>query len=252
MFYYLDSSRRPQGPYSREELEEMLKQGALTGETCVAAKGDEAWMPLRKLLHPESDTLPTQGGISMMEAYRRAFAGYAATNGRATRKEYWPFMVVFGTSWLILTFVFVTCLVAYAVSTTDALDFLADFDKKIIMGARLGLLILAVAMGGLVLLMAPGIITLQIRRLHDLGMRGWWAFVPLCLGVATCATVATEMMWPFLAAGSAEGRLAVLSALDRPLLLSFAVSVVAILILSMVDSQRGSNKYGPSSKYPET
>ena len=252
MFYYLDSSRRPQGPHSREELEEMLKQGVLTGETCVAAKGDEAWAPLEKLLHPESDTPSMQGEISMMEAYRRAFVGYATTSGRATRKEYWLFMTVFGTSWLILTLVFVAVLMSYAVSATASLKFLADFDENIIMSARLVLLVLAVVTGGLVLLMAPGIITLQIRRLHDLGMRGWWAFVPLCRGVATFVVVSMETLWFFLAAGPAEGQAAVLSALDRPLRLFFAVSLAAILILSMVDSQRGSNKYGPSSKYPET
>lgn len=56
MYFYLDSDRKPQGPYTREELSALLLEGKITLETQVAAKGDTAWAPLGSVL----TQVPTQ------------------------------------------------------------------------------------------------------------------------------------------------------------------------------------------------
>ncbi|MBI3437338.1 MAG: DUF805 domain-containing protein [Proteobacteria bacterium] len=93
---------------------------------------------------------------------RKSFSG----DGRARRKEYWGF-TLFVWIFLILGFVVVAIINSatgggYYTSSYGSSDF--TLAANLAAGA-LGLLFLAII---------PASITVAIRRLHDIGMTGWW------------------------------------------------------------------------------
>lgn len=270
MFYYLDPDRNPHGPHSREELAKLLDEGTLGASTLVAAKGDAHWVALDAFLHPEPPHAANE--LSFWDALGRAFAGYATTRGRATRKEYWSFMLIFGVSWLILALTFVALLVS-----SFALSALAvNTDKLKFAVAAVILLCITAGIAMLLLLMAPGLVTLQIRRFHDSGLSGWWTAVPIVFGTLSLFLPSVDALFthadaisaiflrlrnilsgvvetasPFSVTGSGKP-FSIPSEFYTVLLVHSEIFFLVMLILSLRDSQRGSNKYGPSSKYPES
>lgn len=50
--YYLNVQRQPTGPVTREQLDNLLRQGALSPETLVTIEGGTAWIPYRQLEDP--------------------------------------------------------------------------------------------------------------------------------------------------------------------------------------------------------
>lgn len=96
---------------------------------------------------------------------------YADFNGRATRKEYWMFMLIslllFSALGMILMFVFLWAL----------------------FGGHADIGILTIGFGALLIpslaIIVPSI-ALQVRRLHDIGKSGFWyfiAFIPYVGGI---------------------------------------------------------------------
>ncbi|MDP2991136.1 MAG: DUF805 domain-containing protein [Kiritimatiellota bacterium] len=90
-----------------------------------------------------------------MNWYLAALKKYAEFSGRARRKEYWMF-VLFN---LIFSIV---------LSLLDQL--FGTVSKDIGLGVCSGLYALAVLLPGL---------ALSVRRLHDIGKRGWWLLIAL-------------------------------------------------------------------------
>lgn len=82
-----------------------------------------------------------------MRSYFEALQKYAVFRGRASRREYWMFMLIHLTIVVLLA------------STPNALV--------------AGLLVNVYAIGTLI----PGV-ALLVRRMHDAGWSGWWAIVP--------------------------------------------------------------------------
>ncbi len=87
-----------------------------------------------------------------MNEYKRAFQNFANFNGRATRREYWMFLLF------------------------NILIGIACFAADIALMATIGI-------GGLNLIymlaaLIPGI-SVTVRRLHDTGRSGWWILVGL-------------------------------------------------------------------------
>ncbi len=270
MFYYLDPDRHPHGPHSREELAQLLDDGTLSASTLVAAKGDAHWVALDAFLHPEPPHAANE--LSFWGTLERAFAGYATAKGRATRKEYWCFMLIFGVSWLILALTFVALLVSsFALS---ALAVNTDEFKSAV--AAVILLCITAGAALLLLLMAPGLVTLQIRRFHDSGLSGWWAAVPIVLEALSLFLPSVDALFTHADAisaiflrlrdilsgvaetttlpkvtGSGEG-FSIPDEFYTVLLVHSEIFFLVMLILSLRDSQRGTNKYGPSLKYPDS
>lgn len=119
-----------------------------------------------------------------MNWYLAALKKYAEFSGRARRKEYWMFLL------FNLIFSIVLALLDQLLGTVN---------KDIGLGVFGGLYSLAVLLPGL---------ALSVRRLHDVGKRGWWlllALIPLIGGI-----------WLF--------------------------------VLTVTDSQPGANQYGPNLK----
>jgi uncharacterized membrane protein YhaH (DUF805 family) len=86
-----------------------------------------------------------------MQWYLAALKNYAVFSGRARRTEYWMFALVN----LVITLVFYVLALA----------------------TRSGFFIVLVLLYGLAVLL-PGL-AVTVRRLHDIGMSGWWILIGL-------------------------------------------------------------------------
>lgn len=85
---------------------------------------------------------------------------YADFSGRATRREYWMFTMMYFVFFVAL----ITVAIIVGVSAGEADAF---------MGVVFGLIIVV----SLALLVPT--IAITVRRLHDMGMSGWWWFIGL-------------------------------------------------------------------------
>lgn len=86
-----------------------------------------------------------------MKTLLRPFRRYADFNGRASRREFWLFALIFVVASL-------------AANWADALD-----GKRVIIAARMGMAELIVTIVFLLPVLSCG-----TRRLHDSGRAGWW------------------------------------------------------------------------------
>ena len=155
--------------------------------------------------------------VGFGEAISICFKKYADFSGRARRSEYWWFML----------FCFLLSLVTCGV--------------------------------GILAVLIP-MYAVQVRRLHDTNRSGWWVGANVILGAVTTGLYIaamfslfgtalrysandTAMLSAILSSGS--GWLVVISILG---LISTIVSIV-IFVFTLLDSDRGTNQYGPSPKY---
>jgi len=96
-----------------------------------------------------------------MKYYIKAIKNYAVFSGRATRMEFWMFMLFNLLIALALGFVVVFALIFAGYSDAD-IDFAAD-----IVSTVYNLFILL------------PFISISVRRLHDMGKSGWWYLIGL-------------------------------------------------------------------------
>ncbi len=118
-----------------------------------------------------------------MHYYFEVLKKYAVFSGRATRAEYWYFV--------LFNFIFYV-----AITILSGVIFLASGVNTVVL---LWIYILAVFIPGL---------AVAVRRLHDTGRSGWWLLLNLI-----------------------------------PL-----IGAIIVIVLLVLDSQPGENKYGPNPK----
>lgn len=323
-YYYLGADRTtPHGPYSLPELAAMLKAGALTPTTEVAAKGDAAWQPLIQLLakHPQAMDLPPvpQEGVpqegasdapaddrstpltlpaapqpaicpgcnaelppqdlpvrcpvcqrllrpesdSLWNNAKMALQQYATISGRATRTEFWSFVL------FLYPFGFL-----YILACGIALGWLL-----VSLGTENATLPLIVfcSMAGLGIILALALIIpfwcALVRRLHDAGFSGRWVLLYLLLyvigdvltGLAYAPIFNGQLLSNIQTLESAEQADGLFNSVILEMtmaqaqglgpwaqIISLATSALgfALFIMTFFDSQRGNNAYGLSRKYP--
>lgn len=161
------------------------------------------------------------------EAIKICFQKFFDFTGRARRSEYW---------WFALFQVLVSIPCAF-------MDGLLE--------AAVGVSFLNTVAS--IVLFFPSL-TVSFRRLHDIGRSGWWIGVATILGcigiIALIASISlgTGLDW--------TDDKAVVSALFGaksllvwlPLIASIILGII-IFVFSLLDSERGENKYGPNPKY---
>lgn len=185
-------------------------------------------------------------------ALRKSFV----IKGRAPRIEYWSF-VLFST---IILNVFLTALQIVAVSMlpTDAvaaLDASLESDhmpEQLAGGVLIMLFLLGIVYFAINLAVMVPHITVTVRRLHDVGRSGKWLlgyFLLIALWMVSLIAMVAALA-PYEAATDTPDIVAAFPiAFIVMLLITFAYSLY-FFILTLLDSQRGPNKYGPSPKYP--
>lgn len=134
---------------------------------------------------------------------------YADFAGRARRKEYWPFVLLYIVAFVVASFVDLFAGLRGMVGPYGPLTALV----------LLGLAVPSVAVG--------------VRRLHDIDRSGWWllaAYVPMIL----------SMLLPL--AGIVEPTLVLI------LLLAACAGFLLLLVFSVLEGTSGPNRYGPDPK----
>lgn len=266
-YFYLDSTRTPQGPHTLEELSQMLRDGKLSPDTEVATKGADQWKALHVILS-ESELPPTQptNGVepepvgpcphchaqmtlndegvlpqncpicqqqlrptdfSFWACIVSAFTQCTNFKGRATRAEYWFFYLF-------------NCLICAPIHIIAECS---DSEELSLVFSLISCLV------GLAFFL-PGL-SLSVRRLHDSGRSGklilWFAGtyiggIIFAILFAVIAMASLSETNPIL--------IIVLAIIGGGLLFASLILAIYLCICMFFDSDRGANRFGPSSKYP--
>ncbi len=205
-------------------------------------------------------------GIHFRKNFLMAFRNYATFTGRATRAEYWCFQFINALIYIALyPVLFVSLMVAvlsgaYSVTADKAKLLNADnqsADHDIIMNVLSGgqgfapsviVGVFFLLLMGWTLFTAIPQLSLTARRMHDVGWSAKW-LIPYFI---ICAVPYLVLM-PLDAMGELETENEVIQTITfimGLLMLAAYVCGILLLVLTLLDSQRGVNKYGPSSKYP--
>ncbi len=187
-------------------------------------------------------------------AFRKAFVW----KGRATRREFWGFAIIMGVLGLVPALALdILCRGAIAELITE---YIAPIPAIPPMLWYIATPMLAAALLIWVLALPLPLISLIIRRLHDVGHSMRWLTAALIFwaGAAIAASVSFMSMLLALLSGthtpteSTPIELTIENSLVASLALGGMATVfsLAIVVFSLMDSQRGTNKYGPSAKYP--
>ena len=263
-YYYLNEQREVQGPFTAEQMRRMMADGTINGNTLASEAGGANWRPLDSL-HLEGDAAPETreypeassavlgtcpycgtmlvaeqvppncphcgkplhpGTESLWQNAVHAFQKYATFRGRATRREYWSF-VLFSFLVHLATVIVLNMLVVLAATagSAGALEALPDTVDTLFT----------------IVFFLPTL-AVTVRRLHDTGHTGWWAVAPygsilLLIPLAVLAYTAHD-------AGMALG--------VSMIVIAMAILGIAIYIFiqTLMPSQHGPNKYGPSLLFP--
>lgn len=261
-YYYLNSCRQPVGPLTEEQLKSAIRTEALLPETLVVPEGNSEWVPLSSLPEMAEElaiienssmgacpncgkditgfimpahcphcgyelALPPEDRANLWKNFVFSMKKSFTLRGRATRMEYWSFVLFENIILYVLSGIMTMLMVsALPVCTPEDTDML---------GMILFLMVIFIPT---VLMMIP-YVSVSVRRLHDIGASGVW--IPG--GVLS-------FLAPLFAIFLLEQDTTAF-AVAYALLCLIPIGVSCRIIIShFQDTQRGGNAYGPSSKYP--
>ncbi len=224
----------------------------------LAAEAEEGKLPARCSFCGRH-LRPAKPGI--WANYMLALRNYFKFSGRATRAEYWCFQLI---NCLILFILYIGLVVTVVTSLihleSQELDSAAeegmtvtDMVNNIMSGAPWAIPVFFICLIGIILFalftFIPSI-SVMVRRLHDIGWSGWW------LGGSFILSFVINIFMHVLESspeGQAEHMEEVFTTTDILVVLFLIISYgysIFLFVLTLLDSQRGVNTYGPSSKYP--
>ncbi len=153
--------------------------------------------------------------LQFQEALQRWLANLTNFNGRARRSEYWWAMLAIGVAGMILNFIFTS------------------------IGGKFGyfmvfVMYLAICFAGL---------SITVRRLQDTNKPGILAWIMYGIMALWALTI-------FLGVLSLTGFTLTLATIVSFLMILNGILSIVILVFCCMDSQPGTNQYGPSEKYP--
>ena len=166
-----------------------------------------------------------------MKWFFKCFKQYADFSGRARRKEYWWFMVINFIISMVLLIGWIIPLVKLGYNS--AISGVEDIDEMEIMRTAMNSPFLYIYMLYYLAILIPSI-AVTVRRLHDIGKSGYWAF--------------------FIYGGSFLGSISQYSLQTTNTLAYIIIALICfvIIIISLVwmftNSDYGPNKYGPNPK----
>lgn len=302
-YFYLNEEKQPQGPHTLDELRALMATGKLTEHTLAAPRGGSGWVSLASLLeNPQppvpqncsntcprcaSELLCSAGNLpelcptcsyclraanphdlwqNFLLALRKTFV----LKGRATRMEFWSF-ILFAA---ILSFVVqsvietagVACITAFAPYGLETPEHFHSTTIAALLALTLVIFLFNIA------ITIPQV-TVTIRRLHDVGRSGKWLLANLLLLFVAMGSLvgyagtqiyieeqicrAEESTMPGEEVHEPEWDKQGLQEALPVMLWGGSLSLglagltaLYILILCIKDSDRGPNRYGPSAKYP--
>lgn len=177
--YFIFSNNSQSGPFPLEEIKQRLQFGELSAQTLVWQTGMTDWVPISNIIpgaaaaHPFPPSNipvfanPGEQAIDFanhkferygpVSATKKVLSNYVNFNGRATRSEYWFFVLAM---FIIYSLIFIIDTIAI-VGKNQFLALVSVFLNLL----SLGLLLPSLAVA--------------VRRLHDIGKSGWYIFMYL-------------------------------------------------------------------------
>lgn len=279
-YYYLSPERKPCGPHSLDELCGMVKNGQIAPAVLVAREGDTAWRALYEVaaeqgvdmkLEFNAGTCPTceqaltllpDGTLPLIcpscgRAFRPvagrednlwynftlALRQYIKFSGRATRQEYWSY-ILFSSLASFVPFMLMVLVGGALAAIAAAQGEESVAGHMVVMAAYVLNYIISL------FFLLPTYAVL-VRRLHDVGWSGKWVLGVIVFLVLSVACFSVGMLLAFggdeESVGPASVVLWIVAGLSY---ISCICCLITSFVLCFFDSQRGPNKYGPSRKYP--
>ena len=271
-YYYLTPDQQIKGPFELDDLLQQMKDGQLGKEVMVAKKGAPRWLPLERLtpearyaavgacpqckavIRLEDAELPLHCPDCGIELRRRedtwgsclrsVFSKLLTFHGRATRAEYW---------WYILFLCIIGMVINFLLNSSSLWATVVTSDNAETMFIVYCVLSLVVYVAGTFLTLS-----VTMRRLHDVGVSGKWVILNAVFGLLT-AILAQNFTPQLTSADSLQELIALFHEItSSPVFIYYSIcwliSIIinfACFIWTLRDSQRGSNVYGPSPKYPQ-
>lgn len=162
-----------------------------------------------------------------MKWFIKCLKQYADFEGRARRKEYWWYWLIYLVISVVLMIGYLIPVVKMAIANPSG-----EINEMEMLRAMLGNPFLIVWLLFYLATLIPGI-AVTVRRLHDIGKSGWWYLLPL--------------------GGSVAGSIGELFS-ETSVAISLALIAAFIGILFLVwmftDSQPEANQWGPNPKEP--
>lgn len=253
--YYALIDKQVCGPFGYEELMEKIETGEWDNDVLVAPAGGVRWLPARlctrEMLCASVGPCPSCGkelflsdgevppacpscgtplrmpDYRLWSCVRMAFTKWCDFKGRATRSEYWWFS-------------FFSFIVNTPISLLFVPYVMGNKEMDAVGYGLLGLMTLV-----LVIWLLPAL-SVMIRRLHDVGRPGVWGYLLMAFNMAYQIAFYYKYLWQ----GEGEMILSPESLWVAIFLMPYYGLNIYVMVCMFFDSQRGTNKYGPSVKYP--
>lgn len=227
LWHYSDRGT-PKGPVGRAEIETMIRQGVISRTTLIWREGMAGWVDAWTQFSFDTITPPplpgqyqevplaqpgasTPDGLyagaparSLQQAISVCLGKYATFSGRASRSEYWYFVLF-------------TALVSFALALVEVA---ATGGETTVMSDLFSLatLLPSLAVG--------------VRRLHDINRSGWWIGAPALGGIAFAGFAIIAAQGP-----AAPGLIAIVGILGLAL-------IILLFVFMVTKGDPGPNRFG--------
>ncbi len=184
--------------------------------------------------------------------YRQAMRRYAQFQGRATRAEFWSFQFINTLIFFLLYLILIIGMLSIigvdqlaSAQSEESVDLLLmnelEGEQGVALSFAILLPVLGMAIWALICIIPQ--LSVTVRRLHDANWSAWW-FLPapalMVLHFGLQIGMAFNLVTPSQINISSLGGIALVIGLYS----------LFLLVLCLQDSCRGTNAYGPSTKYP--
>ncbi len=176
--------------------------------------------------------------MDAITAIRAGLYRYLDFEGRSRRSEFW-WMMVFGFICVAGAISLDTVLGTPKLGVMPDHGLPEDYKQSLFYTFRISNFMIETAVG--LLLFIP-LYSVLVRRLHDVGVSGYWALAYYLIGFVSGPTVA-EMMNQVEA-----GQVVAPSGFMMLIALVNLIAFAGFVILIIRDSDKGANQYGPSPK----
>ncbi len=289
-YYYLDNEKKPQGPHTAEELKSFLSSGMISADTLVASAGESSWKSLAsvfsRLEEVKSSTwnncshchanlgsdhvtaVCPECGKTMYCSKRGVWGTfvYVVRNafnfrGRAGRREFWLFYLVYYIINIILSEIAQYCTAEQtrifelnAVMPGDSLQSVIDALSKYFSDTVVVASVSVVSLYCLIMLFP--FLSVSVRRLHDIGISA----APVICGCVSYMLIVVSLSGLFLMTSYLFDLVASSQVIDiQPaitellMMLILGISVISFILISIfmvvcmfIPGHTGPNKFGPA------